>query len=133
MTKQLQISNLLRASFFAVTLFLECAGGGRAQTPPVYLDAKAPVEQRVSDLLSRMTLDEKVAQMLGAWENRQFFKDPQALFIDGQGNFLPERAAVLNTPPAARPGTPTASPTSCAIIHHFSSQARRPRLAQMSQ
>ena len=95
MTKQLQISNLLRASFFAVTLFLECAGGGRAQTPPVYLDAKAPVEQRVSDLLSRMTLDEKVAQMLGAWENRQFFKDPQALFIDGQGNFLPERAAVL--------------------------------------
>ncbi|MFL0267539.1 glycoside hydrolase family 3 N-terminal domain-containing protein [Candidatus Clostridium radicumherbarum] len=31
---------------------------------PVYLDPDAPVESRVSDLLSRMTLDEKAAQML---------------------------------------------------------------------
>jgi beta-glucosidase len=66
-----------------------------AQVPPPYRDPKLPVEQRVADLLSRMTLEEKVAQMEGAWENRQFFSDPQALFVDGQGNFLPERAAVL--------------------------------------
>ena len=49
----------------------------------------------IADLLSRMTVEEKVAQMTGAWENRGFFSDPQALFVDEKGNFLPERAAVL--------------------------------------
>jgi beta-glucosidase len=39
---------------------------GSAQTPgakPLYLDPKAPIDQRVEDLLSRMTLSEKVGQM----------------------------------------------------------------------
>ena len=70
-------------------------GAARAQTAAPYLDPKLPVEQRIADLLSRMTVEEKVAQMTGAWENRGFFSDPQALFVDEKGNFLPERAAVL--------------------------------------
>ena len=69
--------------------------GAPAQTVPPYRDPKLPVEQRVADLLSRMTLEEKVAQMESAWENRQFFSDPQALFVDDKGVFLPDRAAVL--------------------------------------
>ena len=32
-----------------------------AQTLPVYLDASKPIEQRIDDALSRMTLDEKIA------------------------------------------------------------------------
>jgi beta-glucosidase len=72
-----------------------CAGVARAQTAAPYLDPKTPVEQRITDLLSRMTVEEKVAQMTGAWENRGFFSDPQALFVDEKGSFLPERAAVL--------------------------------------
>jgi hypothetical protein len=32
---------------------------------PLYKQAQAPIEQRVHDLVSRMTIDEKVAQMLG--------------------------------------------------------------------
>lgn len=32
-----------------------------AQTPPVYLDCTRPVEERIEDALSRMTLDEKIA------------------------------------------------------------------------
>src|SRR5262245_40335170 len=52
-----------------------------AQDAP-YRDPKLAVEQRVSDLLGRMTLEEKIAQLEGAWENRQFFSDPKALFID---------------------------------------------------
>jgi beta-glucosidase len=79
--------------FLAACFVLSTAAA--AQAPPPYRDPKLPVEQRVADLLARMTLEEKVAQMEGAWENRQFFSDPQALFVDGQGNFLPERAAVL--------------------------------------
>src|ERR1700752_1190753 len=83
----------------AVTASLLCpaSGAGRAQpqeTPP-YRNPKLPVEQRVADLLSRMTLEEKVAQMEGAWENKNFHKDPQTMFVDEKGNFLPERAALL--------------------------------------
>lgn len=33
------------------------------ESKPLYKDAKAPIEQRVNDLLSRMTLEEKVGQM----------------------------------------------------------------------
>jgi beta-glucosidase len=67
----------------------------RAQEVPPYRNPKLPVKQRVADLLSRMTLEEKVAQMEGAWENKNFHKDPQTMFVDEKGNFLPERAAVL--------------------------------------
>jgi beta-glucosidase len=42
-----------------------------------------------------MTLEEKLAQLESAWENSQFFKNPQDLFVDDKGAFLPERAAVL--------------------------------------
>ncbi|MCE1247548.1 MAG: glycoside hydrolase family 3 C-terminal domain-containing protein [Firmicutes bacterium] len=34
-----------------------------AEAKPLYLDPKAPVEQRVEDLLKRMTLEEKIGQM----------------------------------------------------------------------
>jgi beta-glucosidase len=67
---------------------------GLGQEPP-YRSPKLPVEQRVADLLSRMTLEEKVAQMEGAWENKNFHQDPQTMFVDEKGNFLPERAAIL--------------------------------------
>ncbi|MBV9885079.1 MAG: hypothetical protein JO119_00885, partial [Acidobacteria bacterium] len=60
-------------------------------TPP-YRDAKLPVQQRIADLLSRMTLEEKVAQLEGAWENKSFFSDPNQLFVDDKGNFLPDHA-----------------------------------------
>ena len=66
-----------------------------AQNTLPYRDSKLPVEQRVADLLSRMTLEEKIAQLEGAWENKQFFHDPQELFVDEKGQFLPERAAAL--------------------------------------
>ena len=31
--------------------------------PPIYFDASLPIEQRVADLVSRMTIEEKIAQM----------------------------------------------------------------------
>jgi beta-glucosidase len=80
-----------------VLVVATCLGscGLLAQNALPYRDAKLPVEQRVADLLARMTLDEKVAQLEGAWENKQFFSDPQAMFVDEKGSFLPERAAAL--------------------------------------
>src|SRR6266850_8589097 len=35
-------------------------------TPPAYKDPSLPVDKRVDDLVSRMTLDEKVSQMMNA-------------------------------------------------------------------
>src|SRR4029077_6725291 len=76
--------------------FLWFSGGAaNRQGPPPSRNPQMPVELRVADLLSRMTLEEKVAQMEGAWENKSFHKDPQTMFVDEQGNFLPERAAAL--------------------------------------
>jgi beta-glucosidase len=65
-----------------------------AQSVPAYRDAKLPVEQRVADLLSRMTLEEKVAQIQGAWENRGFPLASHRFFVDEKGAFLPDVAAV---------------------------------------
>jgi beta-glucosidase len=83
-----------RAIFLlAAAAFLSSAA--MAQNALPYREAKLPVDQRVADLLSRMTLEEKIAQLEGAWENKQFFSDPQALFVDEKGQFLPDHAAVL--------------------------------------
>jgi beta-glucosidase len=79
----------------ATGLLCFAGSSARGQETPPYRNPKLPVEQRVADLLSRMTLEEKVAQMESAWENKSFHKDPQTMFVDEKGNFLPERAAVL--------------------------------------
>jgi beta-glucosidase len=86
----------LVASVLFLGLTALAGTGGRAQeaTPP-YKNPKLPVEERVADLLSRMTLEEKVAQISSAWENQQFFKDPATVFIDEKGVFLPDHAATI--------------------------------------
>ena len=66
-----------------------------AQERLPYQDRKLPVEQRVTDLLRRMTLEEKIAQLEGSWQNRDNVKDPKAMFVDEKGNFLPTQASVL--------------------------------------
>jgi len=72
-------------------IFLRC----QTQDTPAYRNPGLPVEQRLADLLSRMTLEEKVAQMEGVWENPAFMRTPESRFVDDQGAFLPDHAAVL--------------------------------------
>lgn len=60
-----------------------------AQDPmPPYKNPRLSVEQRVADLLSRMTLEEKVAQTQALWQKK-------ALITDEKGNFAPEKAAAV--------------------------------------
>ena len=42
-------------------LLLGASATTQAQSLPVYLDESKPIEQRIDDALSRMTLDEKIA------------------------------------------------------------------------
>jgi len=47
---------------------------------PRYKDASLPIEDRVADLLSRMTLEEKVDQLATGWENRIEVIDPTGTY-----------------------------------------------------
>jgi beta-glucosidase len=60
------------------------AANGRLTAP--YQDPARPVDERVEDLLSRMTLEEKIAQMLCVWQQK-----PEAL-VDAEGRFDPVKA-----------------------------------------
>ena len=53
---------------------------------PIYKDPTQPVEKRVDDLLARMTLDEKVAQLETIWEQK-------AKVETADGTFSPELAS----------------------------------------
>src|SRR5215813_12414788 len=59
-----------------------------AQDAPAYKNPKLSVDQRVADLLSRMTLEEKIAQIDSAWGNAGFVIPSQPYFVDKQGVFL---------------------------------------------
>jgi beta-glucosidase len=59
----------LATALLAVTEVFSFAALGR--DAPLYRDASAPVEQRVEDLLARMTLEEKIAQITAVWNRKQ--------------------------------------------------------------
>jgi beta-glucosidase len=55
--------------------------------PPRYRDRAAPPDERVRDLLARMTLEEKAAQMVCVWNGKA------ETLVDGAGAFDPAKAA----------------------------------------
>ena len=56
-----------------------------AQPPAAspYRDAARPVDERVADLLGRMTLEEKVAQLQGIWRKKNDIQHPDGRFNPG--------------------------------------------------
>ena len=59
--------------------------GQAVQAQPDYRNPALPTARRVDDLLARMTLEEKVAQMMCLWSAKK-------QFTDAQGRFDPARA-----------------------------------------
>jgi beta-glucosidase len=57
-----------------------------APATPLYKDAAAPIPARVEDLLKRMTLEEKVAQIGTIWQNKDTLLNPD-------GTFNPDKAS----------------------------------------
>jgi beta-glucosidase len=69
------------ASLFLSLLAASTAGAQRPTAAiPRYRDAHAPIEQRLTDLLGRMTLEEKVAQMLCLWAEKKSITDQAGRF-----------------------------------------------------
>ncbi len=85
------------------------AGAGN----PIYKNSAASVEARVEDLLGRMTLEEKVAQMQSIWEDKRDVFDAkleldpkkmQQKFPDGIGQFARPSDAAGPVSPRLMPG-----------------------------
>src|SRR5882757_523766 len=55
--------------FIGMTALLSVTA--QAGTAPLYRDSKAAAEQRVEDLLGRMTLNEKIVQLTTVWTRKQ--------------------------------------------------------------
>ena len=89
-----------RAAAVLLCAALAAAAGLRAPAAssqgatPDYKNPRLPVERRVADLLGRMTLEEKVAQLVCLWAERPQV-GPQTDFSADRGDFSPERAAVV--------------------------------------
>ena len=64
------------------------------QRTPDYKNARLPVERRVADLLGRMTLEEKVAQLVCLWGARPQV-GPQTDFSADRGDFSPQQASAV--------------------------------------
>lgn len=62
------IKKAFKAKYFLLAVILVSIS---CNDIPVYKDPLAPVEERVADLLSRMTLEEKVAQLRCIYRNKQ--------------------------------------------------------------
>jgi beta-glucosidase len=107
-------SILCRLCSIAVVLSLSSRSpAAAAAATPVYKDSGAPVEARVEDLLARMTLDEKVAQMLSIWDAKsEIFDaklelDPAKLarkYPNGFGQFARPSDATGPVSPRVLPG-----------------------------
>lgn len=79
------IGAVTAAALLAIAAPLFAAQGPGVPVPP-YKDPRQPVDVRVEDLLRRMTLEEKVAQLETVWESK-------AKLQDAQGTLSPELAS----------------------------------------
>jgi beta-glucosidase-like glycosyl hydrolase len=76
------------------------AAAPAANAAPLYKDPNAPIPARVEDLLKRMTLEEKIAQISTIWNNKDSI-------LDAEGNFDPAKASAqlpYGVGQIARPG-----------------------------
>lgn len=88
LTRRLFGASLAALSAAALPGLAQAAGqasktsGGK----PLYKDAAQPIDARVQDLLSRMTLEEKAAQLIGIWLTKNKIQTPEGEFSAEQAS-----------------------------------------------
>jgi beta-glucosidase len=82
----------------------------RTSEKPLYKDASQPVETRINDLLGRMTLEEKVAQLVALWLNKELIQSADSEFSPtaASKNF-PNGLGMISRPYDRRGAAPSAS------------------------
>jgi len=97
---------LRTAGAAAVTSWIFVLAGAR-QAPPDYRNANLPIERRVADLLSRMTLEEKINQIAGG---------ARGGVLDTSGRFTPEQATKMMSELYREDNS--ISPQDAAVLHN---------------
>ena len=92
MIKKRTVGFSISITFIVLVFGLPVAHMSPQENRPDYKNPRLPVERRVADLLSRMTLEEKVAQLTCLWGNRPQV-NPQTDFATDRGDFSPAKAA----------------------------------------
>jgi len=101
--------NLFIIFLFNLAFVFASSAWSQPAAVPRYRDPKLTIDERVADLLSRMTLEEKVAEICGG-------DNPGASLLDTTGTFKPEQAAAVMR--ALYDENSTYTPRQNAIIHN---------------
>ncbi|HEX7317282.1 MAG TPA: glycoside hydrolase family 3 N-terminal domain-containing protein [Pyrinomonadaceae bacterium] len=88
-----RVATLLCAALVVPALVIFVPRTRSQAGPPDYKNPRLSVERRVADLLARMTLEEKVAQLVCLWGERPE-AGPNKGFSTNRGDFSPVAAAV---------------------------------------
>jgi beta-glucosidase len=78
-----------------------------AQDRPAYRDPVRPVDDRVADLLARMTVDEKVAQLEGIWNQKSRIQNADGTFNPANATAVLGNGIGQVSRPSEIGGTPT--------------------------
>jgi len=78
-----------------LAMVLPCAWSQK-ESKPVYRNASRPTAERVRDLLGRMTLDEKVAQLQSRWNIPGFGTQSESLIVKDQINQVRIKQEIAN-------------------------------------
>ena len=78
----MNLNQVMLTTIVALTLLM-ISGVIAAEKPP-YRDPNLPVDQRIADLLGRMTLEEKVAQLCCVWKTESQARDENGNFLEDE-------------------------------------------------
>ncbi len=111
------------ASLATLTSGLAPGMAGAAKEIPVYRDPRAPVDLRVRDLMGRMTLDEKVAQLITLSTTKRQVMDDALRFDPARADTAYPNGIGQIARPSDRGGAATAANTAAAVTGRWRAPA----------
>ena len=94
--------------FASTSLMAAAPTAARGKAGPLYKDASAPIDLRVRDLLARMTLEEKVGQIIALWATKADIMDDLTFSPAKASKAYPDGFGQI-TRPSDRRGAPNGS------------------------
>ena len=102
------VAGLALCNPLASPAFAQEAMAEKPMADAPYWDASLPIEQRVADLMARMTTEEKLAQMVAIWTNKSAIQDDANFFDPAKASELYPNGLGFFTRPSdlKGPGSP---------------------------